>query len=224
MEPVSVEDALSRTRPFFHDDLNQLHLTGDVVDEIMMVCCQACTQQSAEPVEEAIRDEFAAASINVKSLEDVGQAWSTWCERVHWIRTFFMDLHVYYCKIEQLGAEAFASDLVRIMHPGCLLKTGVQISPAALTLPDKTFDQRSTKLATQQVLGLKIPELREALLRHGDNAEAIKRVIGCSHAPAHFTPKLKKRLIKLICDKRRADAVAAVEAERSRYCTLRSMP
>ena len=117
-----------------------------------------------------------------------------------------------------MGAEAFARNLVRIMQPTRLLTPGVQISPAALTLPDKTFDQRSTKHAEQQTNGLKIAELRAAILRHGDNAEAI---IGCSHAPAYFIPKLKRHLIKLIRKQRHADAVAAVKAERSRVLHLK---
>ena len=116
---------------------------------------------------------FAAASIDVTSADDVGQAFASWCLRVRLIGHHFKYLDRFYAKrlgladTAELGAEAFVSALVRTMQPTRLLKTGVQISPAALTLPpDETFEQ--------QVAGLKVAELRQALVARGDDAVGMK--------------------------------------------------
>ena len=194
---VSVEDVLSRTRAFFHDDINQLHVTNDEYTTTYTMVYRACTQRPPDNHSGAlynfVRSGFAAAaaSIDVTSADDVGQAWASWVRRVRLIDLHFKYLDRFYTKrlgladIAELGAEAFASGLVRTMQPTRLLKTGVQISPAALTLPpDETFEQ--------QVAGLKVAELRQALVARGDDAVGMKL-------------SLQQRLLDLM----RADAVAA---------------
>ena len=150
-------------------------------------------------------------------MDDVVHAWVSWLSRSQLICEQFKYLDCFYVKrmglptLVELCLKNFANALVRTMQPMRLLAPGVQISTAALTLPDEQFDEQAAQQhAEKQVQGMQVAKLREVLLASGDDTDGTK-------------PMLKKRLINLICaDMRaeavsmRAEAVAAVEAERSR--------